>query len=122
MTSIQSPGPSTEAPALSSSAAVAGEGQPAVTIGDQVSQLRQVRELAIRGDQLATERQHGKGKLTARERLEHLLDDGSFTELDIFRRQPSDSLTAGQPFTDGVVTGSGTIHGRRVFAYAQDFR
>ena len=78
--------------------------------------------MAIRGDELATERQHAKGKLTARERLQHLLDDGSFTELDLFRRQPSEAPGAGEPHTDGVVTGSGTVHGRRVFAYAQDFR
>jgi methylmalonyl-CoA decarboxylase subunit alpha len=96
--------------------------QRSATAHDHVRHLRQVREMAIRGDDLATKRQHAKGKMTARERLKHLLDEGSFTELDIFRRQPSDSKEAGQPFTDGVVTGSGTIHGRRVFAYAQDFR
>ena len=94
--------------------------QAAATIRDHVRRLRQIREMAIRGDELATARQHGKGKMTARERLEHLLDKDSFTELDMFRRQAAEA--AGQPFTDGVVTGSGTIHGRRVFAYAQDFR
>jgi acetyl-CoA carboxylase carboxyltransferase component len=83
--------------------------------------MREIRELAIRGDELATERQHAKGKLTARQRIEHLLDSGSFTELDLFRRA-SGPATATAPFTDGVVTGAGTIHGRRVFAYAQDFR
>jgi acetyl-CoA carboxylase carboxyltransferase component len=60
--------------------------QHAVTISDHVHRLRQVREQAIQGDDLATTRQHRKGKLTARERLEHLLDEGSFAELDIFRR------------------------------------
>jgi len=99
-----------------------GQGQPAATIHEHVSRLRQARELAIRGDELATARQHRKGKLTARERLEHLLDEGSFTELDLFRRPPSGNQPAGQQFTDGVVTGSGTIDGRRVFAFAQDFR
>ena len=97
-------------------------GSPAATTADHVRRLRQVRDLAIRGDELATERQHAKGKLTARERLEHLLDQGSFTELDLFRRRTSGSPGAADPFTDGVVTGSGTIHGRRVFAFAQDFR
>jgi acetyl-CoA carboxylase carboxyltransferase component len=99
--------------------------QHAVTISDHVHRLRQVREQAIQGDDLATTRQHRKGKLTARERLEHLLDEGSFAELDIFRRSASDASDdqgAGQPFSDGVVTGSGAIHGVRVFAYAQDFR
>jgi methylmalonyl-CoA decarboxylase subunit alpha len=99
----------------------AAEGQYA-TARNHVDHLQQLREAAIRGDELATQRQHAKGKLTARERLQHLLDPGSFTELDLFRRQPSGSEIGRRAFTDGVVTGSGTIHGRRVFAYAQDFR
>ena len=70
----------------------------------------------LRGDELATGRQHAKGKLTARERLARLLDEGSFAELDLFRQGD------GTPRTDGVVTGTGTVHGRRVFVYAQDFR
>jgi acetyl-CoA carboxylase carboxyltransferase component len=86
------------------------------TVRDLLGALRDEREGVLRGDELATKRQHEKGKLTARERLELLLDAGSFTELDTFRRR------AGAPRTDGVVTGSGTVHGRRVFAYAQDFR
>jgi methylmalonyl-CoA decarboxylase subunit alpha len=99
-------------------------GEPrALTARDRVTRMRRTRELAIRGDQLATQRQHAKGKLTARERLELLLDPGSFVELDLFRRRLSAGGAAdGQPYTDGVVTGSGNIHGRRVFAYAQDFR
>jgi methylmalonyl-CoA decarboxylase subunit alpha len=83
---------------------------------DPLHSPRRDREVAVRGDELATKRQHARGKLTARERLEHLLDEGSFTELDLFRRHE------GTPHTDGVVTGSGTVGGRRVFAYAQDFR
>ena len=107
--------------------AVSGPLQPqelrALTVRDQVSRMQRTRELAVRGDQLATQRQHDKGKLTARERLELLLDPGSFVELDLFRRRPSSGTsTGGQPYTDGVVTGSGDIYGRRVFAYAQDFR
>lgn len=78
--------------------------------------LREERATAMRGDDLATKRQRAKGKLTARDRLERLLDEGSFTEFDLFRRRE------GTPRTDGVVTGSGTVYGRRVFAYAQDFR
>jgi acetyl-CoA carboxylase carboxyltransferase component len=91
------------------------------TSHDHVLRLQEMREVAIRGDELATERQHAKGKLTARERLELLLDDDSFTELDIFRRQVSGKAD-NQPYSDGVITGAGTIHGRRVFVYAQDFR
>jgi acetyl-CoA carboxylase carboxyltransferase component len=95
--------------------------QYAATTRDHVRRLLEIRRRAIQGDQLATERQHAKGKLTARQRLEHLLDSGSFTELDLFRRRAGGPGAAG-PFTDGVVTGAGTVHGRRVFAYAQDFR
>lgn len=65
-------------------------GQDATT-RDRVRHLLEIRKLAIQGDELATERQHAKGKLTARQRLEHLLDDGSFTELDLFRRRASGS-------------------------------
>jgi acetyl-CoA carboxylase carboxyltransferase component len=95
--------------------------QHAATTRDHVRRLLHIRKRAIQGDELATERQHARGKLTARQRLEHLLDSGSFTELDLFRRQAAGPGPAG-PFTDGVVTGAGTVHGRRVFAYAQDFR
>jgi len=98
-----------------------GSGHDATSRG-RVRRLLEIRKLAIQGDELATERQHAKGKLTARQRLEHLLDDGSFTELDLFRRRTSGSGAAAAPFTDGVVTGAGTIYGRRVFVYAQDFR
>ena len=93
------------------------------TMHDHVRYLHEVREHAIAGDDLATRRQHAKGKLTARQRLELLLDPGSFTELDLFRRPTSGrGKQSSTQHTDGVVTGSGTIHGRRVFAYAQDFR
>ena len=67
--------------------------------------------------------QHGKGKLTARERLELLLDEGSFEEWDMFVEHRcadfgmADNKTPG----DGVVTGYGTIHGRLVFVFSQDF-
>jgi acetyl-CoA carboxylase carboxyltransferase component len=92
-------------------------GQPAAdTARDLVDGLRREREAALRGDELATKRQHDKGKLTARERLEYLLDEGSFTEIDRFRRRED------APHTDGVVTGAGKVLGKRVFAYAQDFR
>jgi methylmalonyl-CoA decarboxylase subunit alpha len=83
---------------------------------DSAKQVQQERETVLSGDPLATQTQHGKGKLTARERLERLLDDGSFVELDLFRRRD------GTARTDGVVTGTGTVHGRTVFVYAQDFR
>lgn len=96
-------------------------GRPAPTTRDHVRRLHEIRTRAINGDELATERQHAKGKLTARQRLEQLLDSGSFTEFDLFRRRANGAGPAG-PATDGVVAGAGTVHGRRVFAYAQDFR
>jgi acetyl-CoA carboxylase carboxyltransferase component len=96
--------------------------QPTITTRERSERLARARALATKGDELATARQHAKGKLTARERLGKLLDDGSFVELDLFRRQTSGPQVGDQPFTDGVITGSGTIDGRRVFAYAQDFR
>ncbi|SMD25688.1 acyl-CoA carboxylase subunit beta [Kibdelosporangium aridum] len=93
----------------------------AATTRDHVRRLHEVRRRATVGDELATERQHAKGKLTARQRLQHLLDEGSFTEFDLFRR-PAPGSPVPEYCTDGVVTGAGTVHGRRVFAYAQDFR
>jgi acetyl-CoA carboxylase carboxyltransferase component len=67
--------------------------------------------------------QRAKGKHTARERLELLFDDGSFHEIEALRRHRSTAfgLDRNRPFTDGVVTGWGLVHGRRVFAYAHDF-
>ncbi|MDX6741607.1 acyl-CoA carboxylase subunit beta [Actinocorallia sp. A-T 12471] len=75
------------------------------------------------GDEAAVARQRGLGKLTARERLGLLLDEGSFTELEPHRAHRASGLGMARrrPPTDGVVTGSGTVHGRRVFVYAQDF-
>ena len=67
--------------------------------------------------------QHGKGKLSARERLDLLLDEGSFVELDRFvtHRCTDFGLDAQRPYGDGVVTGHGRIDGRVVYVYAQDF-
>lgn len=71
----------------------------------------------------AVRRQHSLGKFTARERLALLLDDDSFTEIEPYRRHQARGLGLedNRPYTDGVVAGSGTIDGRRVFVYAQDF-
>ncbi|MEV7522698.1 acyl-CoA carboxylase subunit beta [Streptomyces sp. NPDC091371] len=81
--------------------------------------------MAIAGpDPKATERQHAKGKLTARERIGALLDEGSFHEIEALRRHRATGfgLEHKKPYTDGVVTGWGTVHGRTVFVYAHDFR
>ena len=71
----------------------------------------------------AAEKQHGRGKLTARERIDLLLDPGSFVEIDplVRHRVGTFGLDHTRPTTDGVVTGSGTIDGRKVFVYSQDF-
>jgi propionyl-CoA carboxylase beta chain len=75
------------------------------------------------GDEKAVERQRSRGKLLARERLEKLLDPGSFVELDRFvrHRNPHFGMMERRPWGDAVVTGYGTIFGRRVFVFSQDF-
>ncbi|MGH3415188.1 MAG: acyl-CoA carboxylase subunit beta [Actinocrinis sp.] len=75
------------------------------------------------GSARAVEKQHAKGKLTARERIELLLDEGSFQELDELARHRSTNfgIETNRPYTDGVVTGYGTVDGRTVCLYSQDF-
>ncbi len=75
------------------------------------------------GSERAVEKQHARGKKTARERIAMLLDEGSFSELDEFARHRSTSfgLDSNRPYGDGVVTGFGTIDGRQVCVFAQDF-
>jgi propionyl-CoA carboxylase beta chain len=84
---------------------------------------RRREEAALGGGQARIERQHEKDKLTARERLDVLLDDGSFEEIGTFvRHQVSDfGLADNRPYGDGVVTGYGTIEGRLVYVFSQDF-
>src|SRR5207302_584789 len=75
------------------------------------------------GSARAVERQHAQGKMTARERIEYLLDEGSFQELDMLARHRAHGwgLDDNRPYTDGVITGFGTIDGRRVGVFSQDF-
>ena len=70
----------------------------------------------------AVERQHAKGKLTARERIELLVDPGSFVEFDAFARHRSTNfgLVDNRPYGDGVVTGYGTVNGRDICVFSQD--
>ena len=75
----------------------------------------------ILNDKQAAELQHKKGKFTARERLNYLLDAGSFVELDAFAESQSKELEAKKRSGDGVITGYGTINKRAVYVYAQDF-
>ncbi|AUG77867.1 methylmalonyl-CoA carboxyltransferase [Kitasatospora sp. MMS16-BH015] len=91
----------------------------------RVAELRDLRDKVRRGpSEKATEAQHAKGKLTARERIELLLDEGSFHEIEPLRRHRATGfgLEAKKPHTDGVIVGWGTVHGRTVFTYAHDFR
>ncbi len=91
----------------------------------RVAELHALREEARGGpSEKATEAQHAKGKLTARERIGLLLDGDSFREVEPLRRHRASGfgLESKKPYTDGVVTGWGTVHGRTVFVYAADFR
>ncbi len=91
----------------------------------RVAELHAIREQVRRGpSDRATEAQHAKGKLTARERIDLLLDEGSFREVEPLRRHRATGfgLEAKRPYTDGVITGWGTVDGRTVFVYAHDFR
>jgi propionyl-CoA carboxylase beta chain len=95
-----------------------------VSLNDRFDELhRRHAEAELGGGEERIRRQHKAGKKTARERLELLLDRGSFTELDKFVvHQSHDFGMEEQRFLgDGVVTGSGRIHGRPVFVFAQDF-
>ena len=90
----------------------------------KIEQLRKLKEQALLGGgQARIDAQHAKGKLTARERLEVLLDEGSFKEMDMLARHRSTKfgLELQRPLGDGVVTGTGTIHGRTVCVFSQDF-
>ena len=90
---------------------------------DKLDDLARRRESALNaGSPRAVERQHGKGKMLARERIEYFLDDGSFHELDLLARHRAQAAgLEDRPYTDGVITGWGTVDGRKVFVFSQDF-
>ena len=91
---------------------------------DILTQLEEKRAAArLGGGQRRLDAQHAKGKLTARERLDVLLDEGSFEEWDMFveHRCHDFGMEKNKIPGDGVVTGYGTIAGRPVFVYSQDF-
>ena len=93
------------------------------TMQDRLADLGERKEQALHaGSDRSVERQHAKGKLLARERIDYLLDEGSFHELDMLaRHRAHDSGIEERPYSDGVVTGWGTIDGRKVFIFSQDF-
>jgi len=91
---------------------------------DILQELEDRRELArLGGGAARIEAQHAKGKLTARERVELLVDPGSFEEFDMFvaHRCTDFGMEENRPYGDGVVTGWGTINGRMVYVFSQDF-
>jgi acetyl-CoA carboxylase carboxyltransferase component len=90
---------------------------------EKLADLAERREQAIHaGSQRSVDRQHEKGKMLARERLEYFLDEGSFHELDMLARHRAQAAgLEDRPYTDGVITGWGTVDGRKVFVFSQDF-
>lgn len=95
-----------------------------MAIEDNIKKLVELRaEAKLGGGAKRIESQHAKGKLNARERIDLLLDEGSFEELDMFvtHRLTDFGLEKEQYLGDGVVTGFGTIDSRLVYVYSQDF-
>ncbi len=95
-----------------------------MAIEEKIKELMALREKArLGGGEKRIESQHKKGKYTARERIEKLLDEGSFEEFDMFvSSKPTDFGSDVEEYlSDGVVTGYGTIDGRLVFIFSQDF-
>ncbi len=91
-------------------------------IRERVEDLGRRREQALSpGSQRSIDRQHERGKMLGRERLEYLLDEGSFHELDMLARHRAGEALPDRPYGDGVITGWGTIDGRKVFLFSQDF-
>ncbi len=99
-------------------------GDPEITVEDRIDELRKRRKATqAPGGRDSAAKQHDKGKLTARERLGILMDKGSFVETDPFavHRAHDFGMDKRRPPGDGIVTGYGTIDGRKVFVSSQDF-
>ncbi len=96
---------------------------PHTTAGKLADFARRTEEAVHAGSARAVEKQHARGKKTARERIDMLLDPGSFVELDELARHRSTNFGQDRerPYGDGVVTGYGTVDGRQVCVFAQDF-
>ncbi len=93
------------------------------TAGKLAERERRVEGALHAASDAAVEKQHAKGKKTARERIEALFDEGSFVELDAFARHRSTAfgMEERRPLGDGVITGYGTVEGRQVCVFSQDF-
>jgi len=90
-------------------------------LSERVEDLRRRKQEALTpGSERSIERQHSRGKMLARERIDYFLDEGSFHELDGLARSRNAAATE-RPYTDGVITGWGTVDGRQVFVFSQDF-
>jgi acetyl-CoA carboxylase carboxyltransferase component len=95
-----------------------------MSVDSKIEKLSEMRQQAqMGGGQARVDKQHAKGKMTARERLEKLLDPGTFREIDAFatHRATTFGLEEKMFLGDSVVTGWGTIGGRQVYVFAQDF-
>src|SRR5688500_5553641 len=91
-------------------------------LSERIEELNKRKEQALQpGSDRNVERQKSRGKMLARERIDYLLDEGSFHELDMLARHRSNALADERPYTDGVITGWGKIDGRKVFIFSQDF-
>jgi propionyl-CoA carboxylase beta chain len=102
---------------------LSGRGRPS-TIDERIQDLRARKAETLEpGGKDAVKKQHERGKLTARERVALLMDKGSFVEMDsLARHRATDfGLDRTRPPGDGVITGFGTIDGRKVFVFSQDF-
>ncbi|MBA4812970.1 MAG: acyl-CoA carboxylase subunit beta [Acidimicrobiales bacterium] len=92
-------------------------------MSERLKDLEERRQAALNaGPERAVARQHEKGKMLARERIDYLLDEGSFHELDMLARHRAHDVGLDErPYTDGIITGWGTVDGRKVFVASQDF-
>ncbi len=106
-----------------SDAAMTTRQQNPETFEEKLAQLQELRQAAMHPSPEAEEKQHARGKMTARERIEALLDPDSFQEVDTFVRHRTFDfdMNKNRPWGDAVVTGHGTIEGRRVCVFSQDF-
>src|SRR6266699_3052052 len=107
---------------MSTQAAETGP-DPHTTAGKLADLERRRHEAVHAGSEQAVAKQHDRGKKTARERIDMLLDPGSFTEFDELARHRAHDfgIEANRPYGDGVVTGYGTVDGRPVCVFSQDF-
>src|SRR5947199_2681040 len=109
---------------MSTQAAETGSAPDPHTTADKLADLERRRHEAVHaGSEQAVAKQHDRGKKTARERIDMLLDPGSFTEFDELARHRANDfgIEATRPYGDGVVTGYGTVDGRPVCVFSQDF-